>query len=340
MSFPSRPTPKLRRAFTLIELLVVIAIIGILIALLLPAVQKVREAANRTRCTNNLKQIGLAIHNYESAQRSFPPAAMRHTTNSWMHAPSFWYYILPQMEQMNAYRDSKATSNFHFLGGNADTTTVAVYAGIAYPYMVCPSSPLPKWNTHPGRYNPGTIQEPSYAVSLGADDHPSVYNGYRGPISDGGVIVLLGGVEMKMITDGTTNTLMIGEQSDWVYNGSGVQADPRSSSGSGAFMGNSYVMKPAGPGSLAVAACSDSGGSKNCERCYNVTTVKYKLGFRNNTFESAGDVTCNHPFLSAHPGGANMLFADGRVAFLTESLDIAALRNLANRDDGNVVQLP
>src|SRR5262249_518043 len=92
-----------RMAFTLIELLVVIAIIAVLIGLLLPAVQKVREAANRAKCTNNLKQIGLAVNNYEGVYGQFPPATTRMEPDTWMHGPTWWVFILPFVEQDNPY---------------------------------------------------------------------------------------------------------------------------------------------------------------------------------------------------------------------------------------------
>src|SRR5258705_4105423 len=91
---------RLRNAFTLIELLVVIAIIAILIGLLVPAVQQVREAANRAACQNNLHQVGVAIHNFENSFKRFPPASTRIADpNYWMHGPTWWVYILPYLEQ-------------------------------------------------------------------------------------------------------------------------------------------------------------------------------------------------------------------------------------------------
>ena len=93
--------PRARRGFTLVELLVVIAIIGILVALLLPAVQAAREAARRTQCTNNLKQLGLAVHNYENTNKELPPGGLTPTGGSYGH--SWWVRILPYIEQGNVY---------------------------------------------------------------------------------------------------------------------------------------------------------------------------------------------------------------------------------------------
>ena len=94
---------SLRQAFTLVELLVVIAIIGVLVSLLLPAVQSARESARRTQCNNNLKQIGLAIHNFEGSYGTFPAAATRVEIDTYMHGPTWWVYILPYMDQSAVY---------------------------------------------------------------------------------------------------------------------------------------------------------------------------------------------------------------------------------------------
>src|SRR5436190_2467330 len=91
------------KGFTLVELLVVIAIIGVLVALLLPAIQSARESARRSQCNNNLKQIGLAIHNFEGTYGKFPAAATRVEIDTYMHGPTWWVYTMPYVEQNAAY---------------------------------------------------------------------------------------------------------------------------------------------------------------------------------------------------------------------------------------------
>ncbi len=329
------PNSCTRRGFTLIELLVVIAIIGVLIALLVPAVQKVREAAGRTQCQNNLRQIGLAIHNYEGNNREFPPATTRVVPNTWKHGPTWWLFIMPYVEQDNVYKKTEFPDETFYFGGS--TVNSDVWKNIHFPIMECPSSPLPRFNTHSGA--PG-YQEPSYTCILGGDDHPSTdTTAYRGPVSDGGVIVLRGGVRHRNISDGTSNTIVVGETSDWGRDGSGNQVDIRPSDNRGFHMGTSYVGKPKGPGSMTIAGGSCT-HDVNCQRCYNTTTISLALNNKNYSWSTHGGQSCIRPIQSVHPGGANVLFADAHVVLLIDSVDLQTLKNLANRDDGQVVELP
>lgn len=338
-----------RRGLSLIELLVVTAIIAVLIGLLIPAVQKAREAAARASCSNNLKQIGLGIQSYHEANNAFPPANARvEPWKKWYrsHGPTWWVYILPYVGQENVYNKTEFKNKVWFWTSDTlkEDSNREWYIGTPFPFMQCPSSPLPQWDVGINAFD-HPIQEPSYTCILGSDNSPSTFLGGtedKGPISGGGVIVIMGGVRMADITDGTSNTVMVGEQSDWAVTGTGALVDVRSSMKRGAFMGTSHVTKPTGPTSLEPCdAPPDKPANYNCQRCFNTTTISsWGIGQKLYDPNTMSETKCGTPIQSVHVGGAMLLFTDGHVAFGSNSMSLENLKNLVDRNDGNVVALP
>jgi prepilin-type N-terminal cleavage/methylation domain-containing protein/prepilin-type processing-associated H-X9-DG protein len=343
----------LRRAFTLVELLVVIAIIGMLVALLLPAVQSARESARRTQCNNNLKQIGLSIHNFEGAYGTFPAAATRVETDVYMHGPTWWIYTMPYMEQGNTYSRITFPRNTFWLGSTAPEALAnkEIWRWTRFGYMECPSSigAVARFSNSDSSGDTG-YQRPMYTCILGATPHPTAMNSnsqFKGPISDGGVITLARGQRMSTITDGTSNTIMIGEQSGRIYNSNNQlmpsSADPNSDgrvdNNRGFHMGTSHVGYPTGDNTMdsPPGNCPNS----NCARCYNTTTINTRgIISTGLVFNDYGELRCNKPLNSLHANGINALFADGHVAFVTANVPLATLKNLVNRDDGGTIDLP
>jgi len=207
--------------FTLIELLVVIAIIAILIGLLLPAVQKVREAAARIKCTNNLKQIGIALHNYHDATGRFPPGASADiapwktpstaTDADW--GSSWMVHILAFMEQTSILNRWQFSGQSGWQNNNNNTTI----AGLTITNYRCPSTSLPALNPYsailPGAGGIGIMYTTYVAISGSATDVG--VKSYGGNLtSDQGIMSANSKIKITDVTDGTSNTLMVGEQSN------------------------------------------------------------------------------------------------------------------------------
>jgi prepilin-type N-terminal cleavage/methylation domain-containing protein/prepilin-type processing-associated H-X9-DG protein len=309
--------------FTLIELLVVIAIIGVLVSLLLPAVQKVREAANRMSCQNNLKQIGLALNNYHAQNGCFPP--------SWLtigQPGSTWIArILPLIEQDNLYKGydfSKTWDNQGLVNG-------APLASTKLAIMTCPSAP--------SKRNTGTEAMTDYA-STNMWDYTSVglLPGFAsvGQYSNGGVLLQATpatsgtdttGNRVADILDGTSNTIMVAESAGrpqvWA---NGTLTD-----------GMSFTnINIDGGWAAGATAAPTGGGGAGSEIVVQGYDPQKKA--RGGTSASCG-VNCINAgeVYSFHPGGANVVLADGSVHFLTASTDLTTLRYLISIRDSHTV---
>jgi len=349
-----------QRAFTLVELLVVIAIIGVLVALLLPAVQAAREAARRSQCINNLKQFGLALQNYHSAFQEFPEVSRSASEGAdiWIHGPTWIVTMFPYFEATTAFAGLDIQNGtFHLVNGEPIAIQNAnQLSGFLPGILHCPSSALPQSYTYDTAGRAIELAETTYvAISggtyLNIDQdlfHPTTDPSTRvqsGSISAGGMMVLDKKIRIGQCTDGTSNTIMVGEASDFMissvsnwktYNTIGP-VDLRTSKRRSAFMGNSHHATPNGPQSMQPGPGKDC-KHVNCGKCYNMTTVLYPINTKQVTDINAMGINgCNHPIQSAHPGGAMAMFADGHVDFLSDELELQTLNDLANRDDGNTI---
>ena len=316
---PLSPPARRARAFTLIELLVVIAIIAILIGLLLPAVQKVREAAARAKCSNNIKQIGLGLHNYHDAVGQLPPAYAAKTGLSW-HV-----LILPYVEQDNLYKlfDQTNASNSHTITGRNiphGLQKINVY--------LCPSSPLTEQafgapnnsNATGDQINGQPAAIPHYYGVSGPRGtnpasgaaYPVVGNLHEGvPVAASGTFQRDGKITLQGIPDGTSNTLVVGEMS-WVSPTYGTRYR------SWVRGGEEYTGVDAKKPSFVVS-------SKNVTNAINsIFTANLIVPFN------------DMPFGSMHTGGMNAGFGDGSVRFLRQTLEMATYRAMASRDGGEV----
>jgi prepilin-type N-terminal cleavage/methylation domain-containing protein/prepilin-type processing-associated H-X9-DG protein len=296
-------TQNTRSGFTLVELLVVIAVIGILVALLLPAVQAAREAARRTTCFNNMKQIGLAMHMYHDINKVLPPGWIAHRPGTrspfWFGEPGWGWAtrILPYLEQENV-----SDNLLHFEFPITDPVNAEVRLK-NIPTYLCPSDPgepkflLPAGGPYHGSgggYQPLELARGNYLGVFGTLDFHDVcepgepdYNGCRGD----GAFFLERGVRFADIIDGTSNTLIVGERSSkwapstWVGMVTGGEHAPARICGIGLFPPN----------------------SEEEEEHYS------------------------HNFSSYHPSGTNFLLGDGSVRLISETIETRIYLGLCTR---------
>jgi len=296
----SRSTQAPNRGFTLIELLVVIAIIAVLIALLLPAVQSAREAARRAQCTNNLKQLGLAVANYESANLSYPGNSYSSTTAAYGqpgYYPNFscFVFLTNYLEQQNLYNAT------NFMWTDYDPYNITI-AGIKISSLACPSDP---WNPTIISYStpnanfvekpiPGTWYQQMTSYGANQGTFPGTFQWAYGAAqfaNYNGVIYNDSTVRIASITDGTSNTFLFGERAQTLM----AKFDPSYQNSDGSWNSHHWfdtmvtTYFPPNVGTSSAAIVSFTGGY-------------------------ATDAA------SLHPGGINFGFCDGSVRFIKNSI--------------------
>lgn len=328
----SSTPPNRSSGFTLVELLVVIAIIGILIGMLLPAVQQVREAARRSKCANTLKQLGLACHNYESAYMRLPPGGsnLAPPFGSGAKSPgghSWMAYSLPYLEQQTLWDAADFDNNVY-------TGMMNVLSNQLIPSFKCPSSPMPEFTL-----NVGTFAMISDYVAIsgnvggfgeieGPTESTAPFNSTFGIIAQNGVFYNNSETGFGDIYDGSSNTMMISEVGDFVFVGQAESRDYRPG-------GRGETETQNGPGFHAGWQTNT-----NPDQLYNCTTLRYLINPGESlTFSTGFDDGVqfrgyNAPLRSAHPGGVQIVLGDASVQFVSDSVSTTTLAQLANRDDG------
>ena len=301
-----------RRGFTLIELLVVIALIAVLVALLLPAVQQARASARGVQCRNNLKQIGIALHNYAEQHRVLPPSSTSGVEDGvwddrpWRHHLHSWAsLILPQLDQ------STAQAQINYNVSALDPANAPAASLIISTYR-CPSYSGPDYSTEP-LY---TAISPRLAlrnyVAMGATDVGKLY------LEPDGVFYSRSDTRFRDITDGTSNTVFIAETRDqgaavWIEGGAAAVAARR--------------FDTANPPSYA--------GPEN-----SINYTPYYWSERDPSGEKLyPSLDCLYGPSSLHPGGAFHLIGDGGVRFISQNIDVRVYDALCSRAGGETVSL-
>jgi prepilin-type N-terminal cleavage/methylation domain-containing protein/prepilin-type processing-associated H-X9-DG protein len=327
-----RKDRRSRRGFTLIELLVVIAIIAVLIGLLLPAVQKVREAAARTQCQNNLKQLGLALHNYHDVYNKIPPGGRgppRQVEPVGTESNHAWSYrLLPFVEQDNLFRnDLPNLPGYWYYHPEVAQNYPAHYAAVTTPLKIyrCPAS---GHSDHGQMYAPAFTDPQQTYDDFATMEYVGIAGSDRRVLPDGtpiaGMLYWQSDLGFKDATDGTSNTMVIGEYS-------GLTAQQHF---------NAYQ-------STSDNTTTWDLGYGTGTACWSWKEIAFPPNsayfFGGSFYPPALDVgtpilsvVCRGALKSPHAGGINVLYLDGSVHFVPNSIDMTVYKNLADRADGLV----
>jgi len=312
---------RTRSGFTLIELLVVIAIIAILIALLLPAVQQAREAARRSQCKNNLKQIGVAMHNYHDTHSVFPysyrtldqtpgqpPAGSTKCRDTWFHR------ILPFIEQSSLYHQYESiTSNF------VNSAPFHAVAAVHIPSLVCPSNDE---FGGAGANIPNGFQG-TYGVCLsGSVKDGSPTTGATTTRNGTGMFYLESRISMANLTDGSSNTLMASEGIGRPMDSAGAHGDLGQYWGGAGWGAEGFTAAEPPNTSLPDRPHSCKSTSLSVAPCQGTSSTR---GLQYNFARSY------------HTGGVHVLLADGSVRFASNNINAQTFRDLGDRNDGRVI---
>lgn len=333
----TRQRPK--RGFTLIELLVVIAIIAILVALLLPAVQQAREAARRSQCKSNLKQIGIAMHGYHETFRVLPMGY----TNDYGEARSVtgvdyghkngaandqhkaqwaWSaYILPYMDQAATYDELHVGERFAAEAMN----DAAVRAIVIQPInsFVCPSDPGRATNTN-GEYRPEALNGTRYDIARASyagvadDQEGGGLNLTHDARNAKGVLFNDSSIRFRDISDGTSQCLMVGEKAQTTSIARCTQKQNAGAATLYITAASNQLSHPNRGGGAALGVASRGINYESTQACNNLWDVKSL-------------------FSSSHVGGAHFVLADGAVVFINQNVDLTTYRRLANISDENIL---
>lgn len=332
-----------RRGFTLIELLVVIAIIAVLIALLLPAVQQAREAARRTQCRNNLKQLGLALHNYESSLTTFPPNLV--PGGNFAYSKGNWgvlAYLSPYLDQANVYNlmNLNAPTYASTPPYNIADANNAIAAGLIIPSFLCPSD---KARSLGGDYGVASLGPANYCANQGSGISPGA-NG--SPYDSNGVMFANSRIRIADITDGTSSTACMSESS--------LGDGPRNASSATppASAQKVYAYLTTYQSSMDDAACAGatswniqdlrqflwySGEIRNTAYNHYYTPNSKNWDCITNAVNFGYTAIGWKAARSMHVGGVHLLMCDGAVRFVSDNVDVNAWRSISTRAGSETV---